>query len=228
MCQDAKMLNPAHSSCWGHHCRTEHKPAAHQQDTREAVQGLWSHRSAACSLHLQPFSSGGPTSEIRDMGIGKCVMDYGISSLQIKLVAPYESPMLPSSIRKTCAPLVLGKLVSWHITWLVSNELHASCCVISKIPQETLEQHECSGLSRCIHRSQKQPHHHATQYSGGDEAVLLHLRNGSQHAAKNTSCLQELSGKSKCNSLWYPSTWLGEDPGSYLSPGSFPLLLLEL
>lgn len=64
---------------------------------------------------------------------------------------------------------------------------------------------------------------------GGEEAVLLHLRKGSQHAARNTSCLPELlSGKSKRNSLQYPGTWLGEGPGSYLSPESFPLLLLEL
>ena len=64
---------------------------------------------------------------------------------------------------------------------------------------------------------------------GEKEAVLLHLRKGSQHAARNTSCLQELvSGKSKCNSLWYPGAWLGEDPGSYLNPRGFPLLLLEL
>lgn len=35
------------------------------------------------------------------------------------------------------------------------------------------------------------------------------------------SCLQELlSGKTECNSFWYPGTWLGEDPSSYPYPGS--------
>lgn len=49
---DAKRLNPASSSCRGHH-----KPAAHQyQDTGEVDWGLWSHRSTTCSFHLQPLS----------------------------------------------------------------------------------------------------------------------------------------------------------------------------
>lgn len=68
--------------------------------TREAVQGLWSHRSATCSFHLQSLSS-----QIRDVSIGKRDMVYGISSLQIRLVAHYESLMLLSSTRKTCVCL---------------------------------------------------------------------------------------------------------------------------
>lgn len=70
------------------------------------------------------------------------------------------------------------------------------------------------------------PPHHATQYSVREEDALLHRRKGSQDAACNAFVLQELlSGKSECNSLWYLGTRLGEDPGSYLNPGSFPLLL---
>lgn len=114
-------------------------------------------------------------------------------------------------------------------TITISNELHASFYVFDKLPQATLQLHKCSDLSRCVPRSQKQPHHHAIQYSGEGRSYLLHQRKGSQHAARNTSSLQELlSGKSQCNSFQYLGTWLGKDPGSYLNPRNFPFFLLEL
>jgi len=144
------------------------------------------------------------------------------------LSAAPEERVHASGPRGACFLKTHAIQLGWWNYIPVSNELHASSCVINKLSQTTPQLHECSDLRRCVPRSQKQPHHHATQYSVREEAVLLHLRKGNPQAARNISCLQELSGKSKCNSLQYPGTWLGEDPGSYLNPWSFPLLLLEL
>lgn len=96
-CQGAERLGPARSSCRGHGCRTEH--------TAEAAQGLGSHRSTTCSCHPQPLSSGSPSSAIRAVSTGKQDVVCGISSLQIRLVAPCALLMPVSSTRRTCVPL---------------------------------------------------------------------------------------------------------------------------
>lgn len=142
--------------------------------TREAVQGLWSHRSTTCSFHLQLLSSGSPSSQIRDVSIGKHDVVYGISSPQIRLVAHYESLMLLSSTRKTCVCLWscfletnVIKLDWWNYYPFHMSSLPAFMWSENYPKQCHLQLHECSDLSRCVPRSQKQPHHHVTQYSAG-------------------------------------------------------------
>lgn len=110
----------------------------------------------------------------------------------------------------------------WLVELLpISNELHASFYVISKLPQAMLQWHKCSDLSRHGPRSQKPPHHYDTQYCGGERSCPASPEEG-----KPTCSQEQLSDKSKCNSLQCPDTWIGKDSGSYLK--SFPLLHPEL
>lgn len=62
-----------------------------------------------------------------------------------------------------------------------------------------------------------QKHHHASQCSEGDRSCCASPEEG-----KSTHSQEQLSDKSKCNSLQWPDTQIGKDSGSYLK--NFPLL----
>lgn len=102
----------------------------------------------------------------------------------------------------------------------ISNELHGSFNVISNYHKQC---YSCSSALTWADVIPEVKNHLITILHSilrGKDSVLLHLREGSQHTARNNCQMW------KCNSLQCPDTRIGKDSGSYLK--SFPLLHPEV